>query len=53
MLLFQLLDVEAGSRVLCNEKKKKCTLIVGLPPLCSPLHLTIHVISVSGNQTRV
>jgi len=23
MLLFQLLDIEAGSRVLCNEKKKK------------------------------
>jgi hypothetical protein len=40
-------------RLTWESARRLPSLIVGLPLLCSPLRLTIHVISVSGNQTRV
>jgi len=43
----------ASFRLTWESARRLPSLIVGLPLLCSPLHLTIHVISVSGNQTRV
>ncbi len=43
----------ASFRLTWESARRLPSLIIGLPLLCSPLHLTIHVISVSGNQTRV
>jgi hypothetical protein len=43
----------ASFRLTWESALRLSSPIVGLPLSCSPLHLTIHVISVSGNQTRV
>jgi hypothetical protein len=40
-------------RITWESARKLPSPIVGLPLSCAPLRLTIHVISVSGNQTRV